>query len=171
MKGLHRSHTVLYSWHVASSSSQGEPKGRKISKRFKKRSARDGSLPAPTLLQDRKRESPWPREGWSITIMWVWKPDVRRSEEMATETKVRLGSFFFLPSCQGSKTPKRKQWGQGSRSFYEEAAVKDGQTQTLIHWFSSLGSSFHPLLIQQEWHKREADFRLLPTHKGTQTAK
>lgn len=98
MKSLYRSQTVLYSWHVASSRSQREPKLKKTSKRIKKRSARDGSLPARTLLRGRKIESPRPAEGWLISILWVWKPDVRGCEQVATEAKVRLGRFFCLPA-------------------------------------------------------------------------
>lgn len=58
MKGLCRPQMVLYSWHAASSASEGAPKVKKTSDRFKKRSAWDGSLPAPPLLWDRNIESP-----------------------------------------------------------------------------------------------------------------
>ena len=48
---------MLYGWHVASSPSEGESKREKDSKRFQKGSAREGSLPALTLLRDRKTAS------------------------------------------------------------------------------------------------------------------
>lgn len=91
---------------------------------------------------------------------------------MAAITFPNSGEPQFSILCRTSLLSSRPTLliAMGTRSPYEKAATRGGQTQTPIHWFFSLGCLPHLPSNQQEWRKWEAEFRLLP-NKGTWATK